>query len=40
MTFSSILKSHQLPLPFKQGMIKQLLEPLKAYLNHVDDLSL
>ncbi len=40
MTFSSILESHQLPLPFKQGMIKQLLEPLKAYLNHVDDLSL
>ena len=40
MTFSSILESHQLPLPFKQGMIKQLLEPLKVYLNHVDDLKL
>ncbi len=40
MTFSSILESHQLPLPFKQGMIKQLLEPLKVYLNHVDDLNL
>jgi oligoendopeptidase F len=40
MTFTSILESHHLPLPFKQGMIKQLLEPLKAYLNQVDDLNL
>ena len=37
MTFSDILKYHDLPLPFDENMIANLMKPLKTYLDSIDD---
>lgn len=40
MTFSEILKRHDLPLPFHPNMIASLMIPLKTYLDAIDDQKL
>jgi M3 family oligoendopeptidase len=40
MTFSEILKHHDLPLPFHENMIASLLKPLQTYLDSIEDQKL
>ncbi|MDA0871740.1 MAG: hypothetical protein O2987_02570 [Firmicutes bacterium] len=40
MTFSDILKHHDLPLPFHENMIASLMKPLQSYLDSIDDQKL
>ena len=36
-SFVGLLEATNLPVPFKEGTIKRIMEPLKKYLNNVDD---
>jgi M3 family oligoendopeptidase len=40
LTFSDILKHHDLPLPFHENMIASLMKPLQSYLDSIDDQKL